>query len=76
MHTLSNQVNTASEVRTVVPITQMMELRLHHKMQLGQVHTVHSLQIPKPFFHWSSHLQMRREEGSFVDDGPARCCRT
>ena len=43
MHTFLNWVNTASEVRSVVPIIQMMEPRLHHTMHWAKV-----TRIPKP----------------------------
>lgn len=38
MHTFSNQVNDASEGRSIVPIIQVMEPRLHPALQLGQGH--------------------------------------
>lgn len=73
MHTVSNQVNTASAVRNIVPITQMREPRLRYTMQPGQGHTesVAFRFLSQASFHWSSHLQLRSEERSFLEDGPA-----
>lgn len=67
MHTFPDRVSTDSEVRSLGPTIQMMELGLHHTMQWAKV-----TWIPKSsIFPWSSHLQRRSKEGSFLRDGSA-----